>query len=196
MMNRRSHNAIRVLSAIRWFIDFVSREGGKVVTLAMVSLICIDVIMRASIGRSTLIAGEVSGYMLVALVMLSLAHAERMQRHVDIDLLTRRFPQRFREWLKLVMLVGSIAYLLWFISATVSPVIHNYVQGVRSVTGLATPMWIPYLFVPLGAGMLLVELVAETVSQVRRCISPAIPYEAGTSSDASNEGGARLFFGE
>lgn len=133
--------------------------------LAMFGLICVDVILRATTGRSTLIAGEVSGYMLVALVMLSLAHAQSTERHVEINLLTKILRPRLRHGLKLAMLSGSIAYMAWFISVTWNPVAHNYINGVRSLSNLATPMWIPYIFVPIGAAMLLVELVAELLSQ-------------------------------
>ena len=163
--------AKKVLSSVRSWNDHVSREAGKVITFAMFGLITVDVLLRATTGKSTLIASEVSGYMLVALAILSLAHVQHSEGHVGIDLLTRLLPTQPREWLKLAVLSVSVVYVVWFINVTWSPVAYNYVRGVKSITILATPMWIPYLFVPVGGAMLLVELVAQTIRQARLCLS-------------------------
>jgi len=43
----------------------------------------------------------------------------------------------------------------------------NFTQKTTSITSLYTPMWIPYLFVPVGSGMLTLALLTELISKIR-----------------------------
>jgi TRAP-type C4-dicarboxylate transport system permease small subunit len=154
-------------------IDVIARHLGRFFGRAaewtmfgMTLLITADILGRSLLGKSTLVAAELSGYALVAIVCLALAYTQRSGGHIEITLLTRQLPQKMQELLKLATLSLSVAFMIWFTYATCIPVILKYSQHVRSITFLATPMWIPYLLIPIGLGMMTLELLVELMSKL------------------------------
>lgn len=148
------------------YLSRISAVAGQVLLFTMTLLITVDVLGR-TIGRSTQIADEVSAYMLVALVLLGLAHTQRAGRHVEIELVTRRLPPRRQQQLEIVVLTVSTVFVGWFTWCTWGPVVLNYTRQVTSITFLHTPMWIPWLFIPVGAAMLTIQLLIEVVGKLR-----------------------------
>lgn len=146
----------------------VSAVSGQVLIFGMTLLITVDVLSRATIGKSTLVSTEISGYALVAIVFLGLAYTLRMERHIRIELLTRRLSLRRQQQLEIAVLILSMVFITWFAWATVGPVVLNYIQHHISITYLHTPMWIPYLFVPVGAGMLAIGLLIEIIGKLKK----------------------------
>ena len=155
------------------FRDFVSKNWrfpgtaiGATCILVMTLLMTVDVLGRF-LGMPTGVAHELSGYMLVAIVLLGLAHTQRKGKHIKIILLTNRLSQRKRRQLEIVTLTLAsvcVGVLTWYTS---SPFIENYVAKNTSVTQLHTPLWIPYSLVPLGLGMLAIELIFATIKTIR-----------------------------
>lgn len=145
----------------------VSAVSGQVLLLGMTLLITVDVLGRATLGKSTLVSTEISGYALVAIVFLGLAYTLRMERHVRIELLTRRLSPRKQQQLEIAVLILSMVFIAWLAWATWGPVALNYIQKHTSITYLHTPMWIPYLFVPIGTGMLAIALLIEVIGKLR-----------------------------
>jgi TRAP-type C4-dicarboxylate transport system permease small subunit len=56
-----------------------------------------------------------------------------------------------------------VSWLAW---VTVEPVIENYVLQVKSIGVIHTPMWIPYLIVPIGSAMFALELLLEVIKKI------------------------------
>lgn len=146
----------------------ISAVSGQVLILGMALLITVDVLGRATLGKSTLVATEISGYALVALVFLGLAYTLRMERHIKIELVTRRLSPRKQQQLEIAVLILSLVFIAWFTWATMGPVVLNYIQHHTSITYLHTPYWIPYLFVPVGAGMLAIGLLIEIIGKLKK----------------------------
>ncbi len=137
----------------------VSKTSGEVLILIMTLLITIDVIGRTLFGKSTLVADELSGYMLVAIVSLGLAHTLKAEKHITVEIITSRLPEVKRKKLEVVVYLLSAAFMTWLTWATWYPVVKNL--NTQSITSLHMPMWIPYLLVPVGSAMLAVAFVLE-----------------------------------
>ncbi len=135
--------------------------------MGMALIITVDVLGRATLGKSTLVAHEISGYSLVAIVFLGLAYTLHTERHIKIELLTRRLSARQQQQLEVIVLIASLIFIVWFTWATSVPVKVNYIQQHTSITYMHTPMWVPYLFVPLGAAMLAIGLLFEVIEKIR-----------------------------
>lgn len=149
------------------YLSHISVASGQVLILGMTLLITVDVLGRAILGKSTLVSTEISGYTLVAIVFLGLAHTLLMGRHVRISLLTRRLSPGKQQQLEIAVLILSMVFIAWLTWATCGPVKLNYIQKHTSITYLHTPMWIPYLFVPVGTGMLAIALLIEVIGKLR-----------------------------
>jgi len=144
-------------------ISRLSALVGQVIIVIMTLLITVDVLGRYIIGRSTLIATEVSGYALVALSFLGLAYAERTGRNIKIDILTKRFSPSVQKKLHLIVSVVSTLFIAWLTWVTMGPVIGNFNAQTTSVTILKVPMWIPYFTIPIGYTMLTIVMANEVL---------------------------------
>lgn len=145
----------------------VSNVLGSIVIVCMTLIVTVDVLLRNLTGFSILIATEVSSYLLVALSMIGLAYTERMEKHIDIDLITKKLPLNTQKKLNLVVSVMSILFITWLIYITMCPVIKHFAQNTRSVTILRVPMWITYFLVPIGFTMQLIVMVNKFLKDAR-----------------------------
>ena len=94
---------IHYLDLFSKYSSLTSGTFAAVFVFFMALLIIVDVIGRSTTGWTTLVADEISAYMVVAVVFLGLAHTQRMGRHISIHILTRRFSQRTQERLHLIL---------------------------------------------------------------------------------------------
>jgi TRAP-type C4-dicarboxylate transport system permease small subunit len=151
-----------VSASIKYFYLF-SLVSGQVLLFVMTGLIALDVFTRALVGRSTMISQEMSGYLLVAIAFLGLAHTLREGRHITVEILTSRLSPHRQRQLEIVVSLVCIVFMAWLTWTTWSPVADTYATGQRSVTPLQMPMWTVYFFVPLGSGMLTLAFVIELI---------------------------------
>ena len=142
-----------------------SKITGQIIILAMTLLITIDVIGRSTIGKSTLIASELSGYMLVAIVFLGLAHTLKAEKHITVEIITSRLSDQKRRQLEVAVYIVGAIFMSWLALSTWYPVVKNL--HTQSITSLHAPMWIPYLFVPVGSAMLAIAFLIEGVEKTK-----------------------------
>lgn len=153
------------VETISKIIGFLSGCSAALI-LFMTLIITGDVIGRSLFGLPIYFSTEVSGYILVALTFLGLAYTQRKGKHIRIQLLTHHLPEHYQRYLDVVVLIIGIIIVGWLTWATKDPVIQNYVFHRKSITSLETPMWIPWLLVPVGFFMLTVEYIAEFLKTV------------------------------
>ena len=158
---------VHVLDGISKHTGNVSRTFSIVMLLGMVLLITVDIIGRA-LGNATKVADEISRYMLVGIIFVGLAHTQRAERHIEVDLLTRYLPKRLRGPLALAALFIGTAFVWWLFIYTVPNVINNYSHHVTSLSYIDVPMWIPHLLVPLGLGLLAMQMTIELIKVLMR----------------------------
>ena len=159
---------IHYLDLFSKYSSLTSGTFAAVFVFFMALLIIVDVIGRSTTGWTTLVADEISAYMVVAVVFLGLAHTQRMGRHISIHILTRRFSQRTQERLHLITLILALAIISWLTWITVGPVAADYVKETKSLGAAHIPMWIPRLFIPLGAGLFGLELLIEIIKKLKK----------------------------
>lgn len=144
----------RLAGAVGWL-------GGVMSTLlivAVLALVTYAVVQRYMVGRPLPWADELSGYILVAIVMFGCAEAYRRGDHIAIDLLADRAGPRLRRlleaWSALAVLVLSLV-LLWSAWGQIK---FAYDFGSFSPGEIEIASWIPQ--VPMLFGWLAMALVA------------------------------------
>jgi TRAP-type C4-dicarboxylate transport system permease small subunit len=60
----------------------------------------------------------------------------------------------------------AFTILVWFAWLTVGPVVKDYVEATKSLGVARIPMWIPRLFIPVGASMFALELLIEIIKKL------------------------------
>jgi TRAP-type C4-dicarboxylate transport system permease small subunit len=158
--------SLNVLERFTNVSSLLGAVGGALIVCSMTGLITVDVLGRYLFDRPTYIADELSGYMLVAITFLGLACTQKAGKHIEITAIIGWLPRKLQVYIKLVTLAVAMGYFTWFTWATSSPVIQNFSMKSTSLTFLHTPLWIPYLLIPIGSVMLVLQLLVDIVKQI------------------------------
>lgn len=136
-------------------------SGG--LTLVMAFLILYEVVARAFFGASTALATELTAYMLIGIVFLSAAYGVREAGHVRMDIVVSRLPDRWRYLLDAITSTITMVFALvlawqgWLLA------FESYQGAVTSSSALRFPVFLPQLMIPIGAGILILQLVARVI---------------------------------
>ncbi len=148
----------------------LARGSGAVAALtvlAMCLLITANVLLRGAFNESLIWVPEIVGYLMVALIFLSLGEAMLAGSHIRIDLLVDKLPKRLRQRLELFTLAlstGATAFFTWHGFATV---LRSYEYGRRDAFGaLRAPLFIPQTALPIGLLILTLVLAVLLCRQI------------------------------
>ncbi|MEO1533285.1 MAG: TRAP transporter small permease, partial [Pseudomonadota bacterium] len=104
---------------------------------------------------------EAVTYMMIAATMLGLPYVQYLRGHVNVDLLPLALPMAARKGLAVItfgLTLAVVAIMLW----------HGYHfwyeawdWGERSNTPWDPQLWVPYLALPIGFGLYLLQLAAD-----------------------------------
>lgn len=131
-----------------------------------VAVTCEMIFVRGVLNQSTIWQTEAVVYMMVTATLLGLPYVQRLRGHVNVDLLPMLLPRRARTMLIVLTLVASIVVIgvvvyhgshMWY---------EAYSRNWRSDTVWGVRLWIPYLAVPVGFGLYLLQLLADLYSVV------------------------------
>lgn len=152
------------------FVDRLSGWLGALSALAIVAilvLVCVEIVMRNVLGRSTMISDEVAGYLNAAAVFLGLGYTLREGAFIRVDSLYIKLRGRVllaARWAFTLVTLVSVAVLLYYM---VKHVLYLYHNNVRSDSLSQTPLYIPESVVVVGLAVLLLQLLTYIVKRVR-----------------------------
>ncbi len=143
-------------------IDVLTNMTGWIAALCLVAAAIIvteAVIVRKVFGISTIWQTEASVFLLIFVVFAGAPFVQKNEHHLNVDLVVIHLSPRARE---LTIIVVSIitciltAILAWYAwPMWWEAVINN--EHSESLWG--PPLWIPYLFLPLGMTALFLQYV-------------------------------------
>jgi TRAP-type C4-dicarboxylate transport system permease small subunit len=129
-----------------------------------VLVICDMVIERYILNRTTIWQIDVVTYAIVAATFVGSPYVLMHRGHVNVDILPLHSSQRTRYWLALA--TGGISILfcavLWWL--TTKYWYEAYSETWRSNTVWRARLWIPYLSMPIGLGLLVLQYLAELLA--------------------------------
>ena len=153
----------------RTIINWVSKvlygfSMGLCFSLAMIILY--NVILRYIFNRPTFWAEEVSSYMLVAITWLAAPELLRREQHIKLDLFSTKFSSTIRNPANIAISIVSITFLgvLTWQGGFATYIV--FIKHMSTPTILGTPLFIPYLFIPLGASLLTIHLLIRIVKDI------------------------------
>ena len=145
-------------------IDAVSTACGALAAtmiLVAVLLTCQMIWVRTVDNASTVWQTETVIYLMIGATLLGLPYVQRLRGHVNVDLLPRLLPPAAARALAVgvqLAAIAVIAIMLWY----GFEMWHlAFDRGWKSDTVWGPPLWIPYLAMPVGLGLYLVQLVAD-----------------------------------
>ncbi|SFE87170.1 TRAP-type C4-dicarboxylate transport system, small permease component [Sulfitobacter brevis] len=129
--------------------------------LAAVLITCQMIFVRAVLNQSTVWQTEVVIYLMIGATLIGLPYVQKLRGHVGVDLLPTLLPIRMRRGLSAITLAitaGMIAIMLfygwemWHLA---------WARGWKSETVMAIPLAIPYLAIPVGFALFLLQLAGD-----------------------------------
>jgi len=134
---------------------------GAVAVLAAAVITTECVVVRKVLGWSTIWQIEASVFLLIYSCFVGAAFAQLGEHHLNIDMLIIHMPPRPREILLVIagivsciicLVIAWYAWPMWW-----GTVITN--EHSESLWG--PPLWIPYLFLPLGTTLLFLQSTVQ-----------------------------------
>lgn len=132
--------------------------------VAAVFITCQMIFIRFVLNGSTIWQTEAVVYLVVAATLIGLPYVQRLRGHVNVDLIPLMLPARLRFGLAMVTSVLSIvivAVMLWY---GFDYWHYAFERGWKSDTVWGVRLWIPYLALPVGFGLFLLQLIADLIA--------------------------------
>ena len=153
---------LRAVAAISTLAGWCS--AGMIVTA--VAITCQMIIVRFVLNASTVWQTEAVIYLVIAATLVGLPYVQRLRGHVNVDLIPLSLAPRPRFLLALLtsaLSIAIIAVMLWY----GFEYWHlAWERNWKSDTVWGVRLWIPYLSIPVGFGLLLLQLIADLVAVV------------------------------
>lgn len=153
---------LRVIAAISTLAGWCS--AGMIV--AAVCITCQMIFIRFVMNGSTVWQTEAVIYLVVAATLIGLPYVQRLRGHVNVDLVPLALPPKARMALAFVTLLVSILIVAVMLFYGYEYWHFAWDRGWRSDTVWGVRLWIPYLSIPVGFGLLLLQLIADLVAVV------------------------------
>jgi TRAP-type C4-dicarboxylate transport system permease small subunit len=132
--------------------------------LASVLITCQMIFVRFVLRQSTIWQTETVIYLMIGATMLGLPYVQKLRGHVNVDLLPLWLGPGPRKALAVLVLAAGIAVIgimgwyaweNWHVTWT---------RGWRSSSVWGPPLWIPYLALPVGFALFVLQLLADLVA--------------------------------
>lgn len=132
--------------------------------LLAILVVCQMVVMRYFLNASTIWQTEFVIYSLVAATFMGSPYVLLIKGHVNVDLLPHYLGDRGRHLLALVASAGGLIFCLVLTWTGYELFMEALQGGWTTDTIWALPLWIPYLPVPIGIGILSLQYVADILA--------------------------------
>lgn len=151
---------MRVVALVSQLCGVVS----ALMILASVLLTCQMIWVRKINNESTVWQTESVIYLMIGATLLGLPYVQLVRGHVNVDLLPRLIPTLLHKLLACITLGAAIvvmgvmtwySYELWHFA---------WSRGWTSDTVWGPPLWIPYLAMPLGFALYLLQLSTDLIA--------------------------------
>ncbi|MAC78846.1 MAG: C4-dicarboxylate ABC transporter substrate-binding protein [Rhodobacteraceae bacterium] len=155
-----AHPFLRGVAALSTLAGWCS--AGMIV--ASVGITCQMIWIRFVMNGSTVWQTEAVIYLMIAATLVGLPYVQRLRGHVNVDLLPLSLPPRGRFVLAVItsgLSIAVVAVMLWYGYEYWH---FAWDRGWRSDTVWGVRLWIPYLCIPVGFALLLLQLIADLVA--------------------------------
>jgi len=133
-----------------------------VAILAMMVLVSIDALARYVFGRPLQFQYELTeNYLMVAALLLPLAHVTRMGQHIAVDAFVHFLPSFFQTAVRFAANLGMIALLLAVTYGSSRTAFEAFANNETTFGTIDWPVGWSRIWVPLGCGLFALRLIVD-----------------------------------
>lgn len=144
-------------------LAFAASVAARLMLVAVVIMLVLQVILRFGFSFSLPWPEEAARYLMIWIVMLAGSLLVRDDQLVRVDFLDYLWPQSWLVWrnaLFRILLSAMLCVLAW----------QGWDQAIfsarRTTTALQISWFWPYLAVPVGAALMLIQMLARVVEEI------------------------------
>lgn len=162
-MNRLALILTKLLNPIYYFAPYAS--GISIILIAIIMFY--DVVLRYFFDSPTYWADELSEYMIVWAVFISMAWVLKTNRHIRVELLFNRLSKGGKQTATVICILSSLFFFVLFIYASLKMALQSFSLGRTSISPLQMPMVIPHLSLVLGGILVFIQLLINLLDLIR-----------------------------
>lgn len=132
-------------------------------TVAALFVTCQMIFVRFVLNQSTIWQTEAVIYLMIGATAIGLPYVQMLRGHINVDLVPMALPPRARLVLAWIVLLSTMA-VIGLVAFYSFHVWHEaFERNWKSSTVWGPRLWIPYLVLPVGFGLFLLQLSADLV---------------------------------
>jgi TRAP-type C4-dicarboxylate transport system permease small subunit len=163
------------------FLSRVAGVAGAFLIGGAVLVICDMVVERYLLGLTTIWQIDAVTYCIVAATFVASSYVLMTRGHVNVEIVPLYLAPRARYWAAVVTTLIGIAFCVALFLLCTQYWYEAYSEGWRSNTVWRARLWIPYLALPIGLGLLVLQYIAELLALVS---GRALPFGIKPKEDA------------
>ena len=151
----------------------VSRFSNFLQILALIALIILttsviyEVVARSVLDKPTIWSIEVVTYMISCVAFFGSAHVLRINRHLEINLLTNLLNSKLKKIINFISNFLALCFCLIAFYYGCKLINLTYILGVVSESELRVPQWIPQFTIPIGFFALSLEFIIRLIKNIK-----------------------------
>ncbi len=153
---------IRAISTLSRFC------GGIAATLviAILALTCHMAVLRYGYGLPATWQAELVTYLMIALTSLAAPYVLATRGHVNMDVLPRHAGRPLRAVLGVLAGLVSLVFCAGMTWAGLDLLAEAITEGWRADAVWGIGLWLPYVALPVGLGLLALQVLADILAYV------------------------------
>jgi len=132
----------------------------------MVTIVSISIASRY-LGFPLHFVEEYTGYLAAVITMVTLAYILKRSTHISIDFVPGLLSRRGRIGLETVTMLVSLGVVVLLFIAGTNLVINSFAVNRTAWTIAETPMGWVQLIVPIGLGLLIIQMLFNLVNKIK-----------------------------
>jgi TRAP-type C4-dicarboxylate transport system permease small subunit len=151
------------INRLTWLAELLAEIG----LIGLLLIVIHEVIVRYVFDSPTLYSVELSEYLLILVVFMSIGWVLKEDRHVAVTFVVDLLPIKMRLGLKLLTSLLTMAFLGILVWKGGRTTLTAFTGKYHSSSLLDFPMWIPYALIPLGALVLSLQYMVKIGELIR-----------------------------
>ena len=169
------------------FVGMVSSACGVIAAVLVglaILVVCQMVVMRYFLNASTIWQTEFVIFSLVGSTFIGCPYVLMVKGHVNVELLPHYLGRRGRYFLAMAASLLGLLFCSILTWKGYELFYEAWVNGWTTDTIWALPLWIPYLSIPVGIGLLSLQYVADILALIS---GHDMPFGIDTHSPSEGE---------
>jgi TRAP-type C4-dicarboxylate transport system permease small subunit len=159
---------LRVVAALSTLAGWSSAA----MIVAAVAITCQMIFVRFVLNHSTVWQTEAVIYLAIGATLVGLPYVQLLRGHVNVDLIPLSLSKTARFYMFILTMTLSIAIVSVVLFYGYEHWHLTYERNWKSDTVWGVRLWIPYLSIPVGFGLLLLQLIADLIAVLLKIDTP------------------------